>query len=133
MLVLRPDAGELGRLYPWLHGALAGIFLLPAVRHAMHVCLEEAVANAIGHGGSREPILISLAADDREVRLIIEDAGIPFDPAAARPRRTAALEPGGTGLVLLHHFCPALRYQRHDGRNRLILPFPRGASGGETG
>jgi anti-sigma regulatory factor (Ser/Thr protein kinase) len=135
VLTLRTPAADLAGLYPWLEAAAEARQVPQAVRHAMHVALEEAVANVAMHAfAPDEPgrISVSLHAAPDAVALVVEDSGRPFDQATAPGRaRAASLDvaaPGGLGLTLLRHFCRDLSYQRVEAGNRLTLRFPLAAS-----
>ncbi len=122
---------DLARLYPWLEAAASARNLPAPMVQTMHVALEEAAMNiamhAYGPGGDGE-ITIRLLATPKAASLVLEDAGPEFDPTAAPAReRPASLDeatPGGLGLTLLRHYCPDIRYERTDARNRLTLRFP---------
>ncbi len=131
MLHLSADAGDLGRLYPWLDAEAAALHLPGATLHGMHVVLEEVVANAAMHAfapGERGEITVRLDLSAEVASLVVEDTGRRFDPTTAPvPERKASLddmEPGGLGLVLLRHYCRDISYERIHDRNRLTLRFP---------
>lgn len=93
--------------------------------------LEELVTNVIRHGGLAAPeaARLTLAATigpGQACRLVFEDPGRPFDPAAAAlpdlPTRLEEARIGGLGLVLLQRMARDLDYVRlPDGRNQLTL------------
>ncbi len=129
VLHLSTDAGDLGRLYPWLDAAASS--LPGAMLHGMHVVLEEAVANVAMHGfapGERGEITVRLDLSADAASLVVEDSGRRFDPTTApvaeRPASLWEAEPGGLGLVLLRHYCRDISYERTGDRNRLTLRFP---------
>ncbi len=125
--VLRIDsanADDLERLHPWFDVVSRGLLL--TVQHAMRVVLEEVVLNAAKHGFASDAqgeITVQLRLSPIAASLCVEDSGRPFDPTKA-PCRQPAAEPGGFGLVLLHHYCHDITYERVLGRNRLIMRFP---------
>lgn len=121
---------DLARLYPWLDAAAAQLRLPAPTIFAMHVALEEVVANAAMHGfapGDAGEICVRLSTDADDAVLVVEDTGRPFDLTAAAPRpRPARLEdarPGGLGLSLVRHYCQALDYERQGNCNRLTMRF----------
>jgi anti-sigma regulatory factor (Ser/Thr protein kinase) len=134
--VLRIDstsADDLDRLHPWFD-AVSGR-LPPAIRHGMRVALEEVVLNAANHGfAANAPVEITvhLRLGPLAAALCVEDCGHPFDPAKAPAHRPSAhlldAPPGQLGLVLLHHYCRDLTYERVGQRNRLIMRFPFSAT-----
>ncbi len=128
-LCLTSAFDDLRLVYPWLD-AVATTVVTPEILSAMHVVLEEAVANVVMHGfspGQDGTIALRFAAEPGGVTLMIEDDGKAFDPsAAALPRLAGSLAEatvGGRGLTLIRRFCPAIAYERRDGRNHLRLRF----------
>ena len=126
VLRIGAELAGLSRLYPWLE---AEIGLLPqAIRHAMHVALEEAVTNVALHAfptGEGGAITIQLHLSAGVAVLVVEDAGRPFDQASAPAAKPSASSdvPGGHGLALLRHYCRDASYQRIGDENRLTLRF----------
>ena len=127
-------AADLERLHPWFDEVSGR--LPAAMRHGMRVALEEVVLNAAMHGfalDGQDEITVQLHIDSGSAALSVEDSGRPFDPATAAARQPPAQHldapPGGLGLVLLHHYCHDLTYERIVERNRLIMRFPFPATG----
>lgn len=124
----RADATDLERLHPWFD-AVAG-HLPPAIQNGMRVALEEVVLNAAMHGFAAQvsgEITVRLRIAPGLASLCVEDSGRPFDPSKApvhhQPASLLEAEPGGLGLVLLHHYCRDLVYERAEDRNRLTMRF----------
>jgi anti-sigma regulatory factor (Ser/Thr protein kinase) len=121
--VLRIDsarADDLDRLHPWLDGVLKD--LPGAMHHAIRVALEEVVMNVAMHGFASGDIIVR---SPEAAVFIVEDQGGAFDPSVA-PAPPRPAEPGGMGLVLLHHYCSDIAYERIGDRNRLILRWVHG-------
>ena len=100
----------------------------------MHVALEEAAVNAALHGFAPDvtgEITVRLRREPGAAVLSVEDNGVAFDPIAASVRaRADSLDdeiPGGWGLGLIRHFCPAVTYERRAEANHLTLRFPIGS------
>jgi anti-sigma regulatory factor (Ser/Thr protein kinase) len=100
------------------------------ISFAVQLCLEEAVANIIMHGGAkgdRLAIAIELEHNGRTLIARIEDNGREFDPTRFPPPRPArSLEEakvGDLGIHLMRSFANGMHYERREGRNRLILRF----------
>ncbi|MDE2005822.1 MAG: ATP-binding protein [Rhodospirillales bacterium] len=133
---LRIPAQEaaLDLLFPWLAAEAERRGVAAALRPRLHLALEEAVSNIVRHGfapGQEGAVAIALEDDRDGVRLVIEDDGARFDPAAAtpppRPATLAAAKPGGAGLALLRHACDGIAYEIGPRGNCLTLSFrPRG-------
>ena len=124
--VANPDYIE--RLHPWFD-AVSGR-LPPVMQHGMRVALEEVVLNAAMHGFPAQAsgeIMVRLHITPGSAVLCVEDTGSAFDPTTPPSRRQPATlleaEPGGLGLVLLHHYCHDIAYERVKDRNRLTMRF----------
>ena len=125
LLAILAQAGELGRAAAWLQ-AEAGARGVPAADTArLDMCLHEALANIIDHGGlaADAAVRLQLAVAPQSATLTLVDAGHRFDPTlAAAPARPATLEdtlPGGLGLVMIRSHADQLHYEHRDGCNRL--------------
>jgi anti-sigma regulatory factor (Ser/Thr protein kinase) len=128
-LELRNDIAELERLAGWLQG-FAERGVSTDVSFALQLCLEEAVANVIMHGGARDDrleIAVELERDDGALVARIEDNGRQFDPTLVpAPVPATSLEDakiGDLGIHLMRSFANGMHYERRDGRNRLTLRF----------
>lgn len=123
------NADDMERLHPWFD-AVAG-HLPQSVQHGMRVALEEVVMNAAMHGAAGDApgdVTVRLRIAPECALLCVEDSGRAFDPTRAPTHRQPAdlleAEPGGLGLVLLHHYCHDITYQRLVQRNRVTMRFP---------
>jgi serine/threonine-protein kinase RsbW len=120
------NANDLERLHPWFDAVAQ--HLPQAMHHGMRVALEEAVMNAATHGfppNASGEITVKLRISPNSVALFVEDSGRAFDPTVPpAPATLIDAEPGGLGLVLLHHYCHDLTYERVVERNTLIMRFP---------
>jgi len=127
---LRGDFSELRRLAGWFE-AKAPPGLSADTSFAVQLCLEEAVANIIMHGGGakddRLQIAIALERNGGTLVARIEDSGREFDPTQFPPPSVAkSLEEakvGDLGIHLMRSFASDMHYERRDGRNRLTLRF----------
>lgn len=129
-LELCGDLSGLRRLAGWIearsqHGLSADTWF------AVQLCLEEAVANIIMHGGGakddRLQIAVALERNGGTLVARIEDSGREFDPTQFSPPSVAkSLEEakvGDLGIHLMRSFASDMHYERRDGRNRLTLRF----------
>lgn len=85
--------------------------------------LEELALNALRHGGAPS-VQVRARLEAGRCSLVLEDAGLPFDPTTAAPMPLAAslaeARIGGLGLALVRRTAEALRYLRTPaGLNRL--------------
>jgi len=140
-LELRGDLSGLGRLAGWIEAG-AQQKLSADTSFAVQLCLEEAVANIIMHGGAKDDrmeIAIELERDGAMLVARIEDTGCEFDPTQFPPLSMAKsldeAKVGDCGIHLMRSFASSMHYERREGRNRLTLRFAgpherRSASGG---
>lgn len=126
------DSGEPWRASTWLvkAGTERGMPEEPLSR--LELCMTEALANVIEHGGAGTPaspvhlrLDVCRSGSGGEATVTVSDAGVRYDPLAAplapRPRTLAEAEPGGLGLIMLRQFADTLDYAYREGRNHLTI------------
>lgn len=124
-LEVMAQAGELRRAAAWLQAEAELRGLAAADTTRLDICLHEALANIIDHGGLAVDATVKLLLEVQAAgaTLTLADYGRPFDPTTAEVRlRPTTLEetlPGGLGVVMLRSHSDALHYERRDGCNRL--------------
>jgi anti-sigma regulatory factor (Ser/Thr protein kinase) len=98
------------------------------VLHDLNLTLEEILTNIISYGYTdsvEHEITVRLSVQSGEMRVDVEDDGQPFDPLEApKPDTTKPLEEravGGMGIHLARKLTDGLEYQRHEGKNLLVL------------
>jgi anti-sigma regulatory factor (Ser/Thr protein kinase) len=137
-LVLRNDLTELDRLGAFARDIGHDEGLDADRLFALELCLEEAVANIIMHGGAggrggKKQITVALVHGAPSLAVSIEDDGRPFDPTAvpppAIPASLADARVGGMGVHLIRKMTTDMHYERVGERNRLTLIFGRRAEG----
>lgn len=118
----------------WLEAA-CGEAEIPAEQlYRLDLCLNEALANIIFHGGPsarKSPVALSLCvggeAKVKQARLSVSDAGMAFNPLTAPAAEQATLltdaVPGGLGLTMIKCYSDRLEYAFLDGRNQLSFIF----------
>ena len=109
-LVLRNDVAELERLAGWIEG-FTRQSTSPDVLFAVQLCLEEAVANIIMYGGTKDDALVIAVELERNCGTLvarIEDNGRQFEPTRAPPPAPAAsldeAKVGDVGIHLMRSF-----------------------------
>ena len=128
-LVLHNDLAELKRLAAWIEGwAQPGVST--DMSFAVQLCLEEAVANVIMYGGTRDQRLEITVEVERNGAMLVArvvDNGREFDPTQVPPpsipTSLAEARIGDLGIHLMRNFATGMQYERRDGRNRLTLRF----------
>jgi serine/threonine-protein kinase RsbW len=128
-LVLRNDLAELKRLAGWIKRR-DWQDLSPDVSFALQLCLEEAVANIIMHGGAKDErlqIAVELERNGGTLVARIEDNGRPFDPTRAPSSALASsleeAKANDLGIHLMRNFASSMQYERRNGCNQLTLQF----------
>jgi anti-sigma regulatory factor (Ser/Thr protein kinase) len=126
-LSIAADTGQFRQASAWLSETGAALGVPPEGLQRLDLCLNEALANVVGHGRCDAPIELRLdtLADDQGpgARVTVIDQGPGFDATLAtgaqRPASLAEAEPGGLGLLMIRSFSDTLDYRRLDGRNHL--------------
>jgi len=131
-IAIRADSCEVRRAASWLErlGVARGIPEEPRFR--LDLCVHEALANIIEHGGEaarKAPITLQFRVSNRngdsEALVTVSDSGQSFDPVGfavkATPRSLAETEPGGLGLAMIRNFADTVGYAHLDGRNHLTV------------
>ena len=122
---------ELGRMWPWAEALADEYGIDQETRFAVHLCLEEALANVVLHGYREEPghpIVIRASVAGDWLLMAIEDEAPHFAPdehAAMEPQAAdlETMEPGGNGIRLLRRFAGSVVYEALPRGNRLTLGF----------
>jgi serine/threonine-protein kinase RsbW len=105
-------------------------------RFAVRLALEEALSNAFHHGHrdlpDSTPVRLEYRIDPAEVRIVIEDQGPGFTPAAVPdPTLDENLElPSGRGLLLIRAYMASVEYSPRGNRISMVYrPAPRPDTG----
>jgi serine/threonine-protein kinase RsbW len=96
------------------------------------LAVEELGTNIIKYGyddAAKHLIHLSAAPEQHGFRIRLEDDGHEFNPCLA-PESDPNLpleerKPGGWGLSLCRRLLAEMKYERHDGRNHLMIIVPR--------
>lgn len=130
--LLRADVGEVRNASAWLESACLHHGMPVEQARRLDLCLNEALANIISHGGPSAlsaPVHIFLdlhrSSDGNEAAITVTDTGVEFNPLSHRPKpRPQTLEeavPGGLGITMMHNFSDAMNYRYAEGRNQLTF------------
>ena len=100
--------------------------------YAANLVIEEMVTNTLKFGyndGAAHEILLRVELLPQRLLLVLEDDAHEFNPLnAPEPNLHLPAEqrtPGGLGIHLVRKFAEDVRYERRDGRNRLIVAIRR--------
>ena len=98
--------------------------------YALNLCLDEVFTNIISYGFKDRPeeyvIEIELDANWGELKAVVRDSGVPFNPMAnaCYPDTKSRVEDrqiGGLGVYFLDQYMDDVEYKREDGLNVLTL------------
>lgn len=94
----------------------------------INLAIEEAVVNVMSYAypnGMKGAVDIDAQITDEELKFVISDNGIPFDPTSlAEVDTTLSAEEraiGGLGIHLIRQIMDTIHYEHTDGRNVLTL------------
>jgi serine/threonine-protein kinase RsbW len=127
-LELAAQLSEIARLVEAFEAFADRLRFPPAAVLQVTLVLDELVTNIVTHGvapDQPEPITLDLSYDAGVLRIVISDAGRPFDPrTVATPDMDKSLEDreiGGLGVHIARSFMDSLDYRYEGGKNRLTL------------
>ncbi len=86
------------------------------------LCLEEALTNAVRHGGGcagTGRVRLTLASDQDTCRIRVYDGGGGFDPS--RLEMPPPDRPGGRGVCLMRHYMAELSYDQGAGCLEMVM------------
>ncbi len=132
-LALDADHRALDKALRWLDEIASKRQWESTLRHALTLCLDEALNNILMHavrrdehgGGPAIAVEIHCTTYNDRVELKLTDNGPPFDPTHVMPLPPAdciaQAKPGGNGLRLIRHYADALQYTHKAGRNHFSM------------
>lgn len=125
------EPAALARVGAWLERIGREGNLPPDVVFALDLFAQEALGNAMIHGGAAEAgarVEVTCEVGDAAARLELVYGGPAFDPLADPlpdlPTALADARSGGWGLRLMRNFRGRCSYRRDGGRNRVTLDCP---------
>ena len=127
-ITLKNQLSEVNRLSAFVKDFFARLSVESRLAAGMRLALEETVVNVIDYAypaGEEGSLSVFADSNGEEVRFMVIDNGIPFDP-------TSYLEPdttldaqnrpiGGLGILLSRKLMDTISYSRHSGQNVLYL------------
>ena len=131
-LSIGANDAEVRRASEWLGAACRRREVPQAQAERLELCLNEALANVINHGGGSAlaaSIVLSLEVvpvqDGAEVSVTVSDTGAEFNPLSVPQKTTSPTldetSPGGLGLVMIRRCADRLDYRREGGRNHFTF------------
>ena len=99
-----------------------------SVAMSLNLALEEAVVNVMQYAyptGTYGTVTIEALFNKEQLKFIISDAGVPFDPTAKEDvdvnLEVSEREVGGLGIHLIRQIMDEISYEYKDGKNYLTL------------
>jgi len=127
-LILKNNLDEISRIHAFLQESGSAFSFSREEIFALTLALDEMVTNIISYGydDDREhDIVVTLSVEGNEIRLVLDDDGIAFDPLVRdEPELDIPLEErkiGGLGIHLVRSFMDGISYSRVEGHNLLLL------------
>ncbi len=128
-ITLNCDIGRIPELNSFIQDIGKRLNMDPALISQVQMALEEAVVNVMNYAYPKERnngfVTVKATSDGHELRLVVIDSGIPFDPTLHEKADTSlSVEDrpiGGLGIFLIRELMDHINYERVDGRNILML------------
>ena len=127
-LTLPNDVKAVSTLSTFVKDVMTRLNIGKPLAPKLRLALEEAVVNVMEYAypaGSKGEINIRVTSDGQQLKFIITDTGISFDPtivSTADTTLSAKERPvGGLGILLVRELMDSINYERTDGKNVLIL------------
>ena len=134
-LILKNDLAEIEQLNLQLEAFGAKHNLHTEELYTLNLCLEEIVTNVILYAwpeGGEHTVDITVNLNDQEIKVVVEDDGLPFNPCEvpepdlAKPASQRKI--GGLGIHLVRKSVNHMGYLNADHKNILMLDKRRKAS-----
>ncbi|MBP5514382.1 MAG: SpoIIE family protein phosphatase [Bacteroidaceae bacterium] len=127
-LTLANDVKEVTKLSSFIKDVMARLNIDKSLASKLRLALEEAVVNAMEYAypaGSQGDVKVRVTYDEKRLRFIITDSGIPFNPTeASKADTTLSAEErpvGGLGIHLMRQLMDSVNYERINKKNVLTL------------
>jgi sigma-B regulation protein RsbU (phosphoserine phosphatase) len=127
-ITLRNDVREVSSLNGFQKTVYDKIGLDRTLAGQLKLAVEEAVVNSIEYAyppGVEGDVEVRIMWDGNRLKVIITDAGSPFDPTSMEKADTSLSAEdrriGGLGILLVRELMDAVNYERIEGRNVLTL------------
>ena len=127
-ITLNCDIGRITELNAFLQSVGERLKLNESVLSQVQMAVEEAVVNVMNYAypdGKNGFVTIKVMSDGHELRMVVIDSGIAFDPTQKeKADTTLSVEDrpiGGLGIFLIREMMDSINYERVDGRNILMM------------
>jgi len=128
-----PDWSQIGPASEWLNHAGSSLGIPLEALNRLDVCLNEALANVLSHGGpgaTAAPLRLRISVENfrhsnASATLTVCDGGLKFDPTAFTPsplpKSLDDVQPGGLGIILIRGSANELGYRYISGTNQFDI------------
>ncbi len=127
-LTLENDIREVSKLSSFQKSVFEKMNLETSLSRQLRLAIEEAVVNVIEYAyplGSEGNVEIRMVSDGQQLKVMIIDSGVPFDPTEQESIDTTLgaedRQIGGLGIHLVRELMDTINYERIDGQNILTL------------
>lgn len=127
-LTLKNDSRQISLLSSFVKDVFGRLDIDPKQSKEIRLGVEEAVVNVIDYAypaGTEGEITVLVSSDGREMKFVISDAGVPFDPTEIdKADTTLSVDErpvGGLGIHLVRQLMDSINYERMNGKNVLTL------------
>ena len=127
-LTLPNDVKKVATLSTFVKDVMTRLGIGKPLASKLRLALEEAVVNVMEYAypaGTKGDVNIRVTSDGEQLRFIITDSGISFDPTeASKADTTLSAEErpvGGLGILLVRELMDSINYERIDGKNVLRM------------
>lgn len=125
IIELTNERSSIDRLMEGLDGYIDEHKLADKAGHQLRLCLDELITNVISYGfdeGAEGKISVELAANDKDISVVMRDDGKPFNPfeANAAPDIDADIDDrliGGLGVFFVTSTAREYSYERDNKQN----------------
>ena len=127
-IALQNDIRQVKELNAFVKEFLRELGVEASLCKQLQLAVEEVVVNVMEYGypeGDTGEIIVRASSDGQELRFVIMDSGVAFDPTAAESTDTSVSAvdrpEGGLGILLAREIMDTIDYERTDGMNVLTM------------
>ena len=127
-ITLTNDIHQVSLLNAFVKSVAQKLEIESVLARKLQLAVEEAVVNVMDYAypvGKDGSVTITAKGNGKNIKLVIRDSGIPFDPTVtAKTDTTLSAEErpiGGLGILLVRELMDSINYERIDGKNVLTL------------
>ena len=127
-ITLPNDVSEVPRLAEFVDSVCEAMDFDMGTTMQLNLAIEEAVVNVMNYAypsGTKGDVTIEAQANEKRLKFVITDQGMPFDPTAKKEVDTTLSAEersiGGLGIHLVRQIMDSINYERVGGTNVLTL------------